>query len=53
MSPQFRLTESALGKIKGISEYLAKTYGFSQSERFIKKLNGPFHDVQHTLRPQS
>jgi toxin ParE1/3/4 len=45
MSPQFRLTDSALGEIQEISEYLAKTYGFSQSERFLKKLNAQFFRI--------
>jgi toxin ParE1/3/4 len=45
MSPQFRLTESALGEIQEISEYLAKTYGFAQSERFLKKLNAQFSRI--------
>jgi toxin ParE1/3/4 len=42
MNPQFRLTESALRDMQEITEYLAKNYGFSQSERFVQKLNAKF-----------
>jgi toxin ParE1/3/4 len=45
MNPQFRLTESALRDMQEITEYLAKTYGFSQSERFVQKLNAKFAKI--------
>jgi toxin ParE1/3/4 len=45
MNPQFRLTESALREIGEITEYLAKNYGFAQSERFVKKLNAKFSRI--------
>lgn len=45
MNPQFRLTESALREIQEIAAYLAKNYGFLQSERFIKKLNSKFSKI--------
>jgi toxin ParE1/3/4 len=45
MNPQFRLTESALRDMQEITEYLAKNYGFSQSERFVQKLNAKFAKI--------
>jgi toxin ParE1/3/4 len=45
MNPQFRLTDSAMREIEEITAYLAKNYGFSQSEQFIKKLNSKFSKI--------
>jgi toxin ParE1/3/4 len=45
MNPQFRLTNSAMREIEEITAYLAKNYGFSQSEQFIKKLNSKFSKI--------
>jgi toxin ParE1/3/4 len=45
MNPRFRLTESALREIQEITDYLAQNYGFSQSEKFARKLNAQFSRI--------
>ncbi len=51
MNPQFRLTHPAMRDIQEVTDYLAQQSGFSQSEKFIQKLNAQFARI--VLFPRS